>query len=250
MDITKITIEDEIETMNTDDAKPEPRPVVDEDRSLVITKSVETIKTEAEAIAVTDAKSQADAAAWLRKLKATQKDVDAHFGPIKRLFYKPYKEACDKIKLLDDSLKGAERKVKKALTDYQLEEDRKRRVKEAEDRRIEQEAEDARLAKIETDRIAREEAEEKGEPVPEPEPEPIPVPVAAPEPIKAPPKLAGVSMRDNWTFEVTDLEAVPDVFIIKTVDEKALNGMAKSTKGKKEIPGIKFVNRPVVSARA
>ncbi len=70
------------------------------------------------------------------------------------------------------------------------------------------------------------------------------------------PKSDGVSFRDNWKGEVTDMAALIDavandkapISLLK-VDESALNSLAKSTKGTVSYPGIKFVNDKIVAVK-
>ena len=66
--------------------------------------------------------------------------------------------------------------------------------------------------------------------------------------IAGPEKVPGVHTSEIWGFEITDIKAVPRKYMI--VNEIALNGLAKATKGVINLPGIKFVSRTVVSARA
>ena len=70
----------------------------------------------------------------------------------------------------------------------------------------------------------------------------------APEIIAGPEKVPGVHKSEIWGFEITDIKAVPREYMI--VNEVSLNGLAKATKGAINLPGIKFVSRTVVSARA
>ena len=59
--------------------------------------------------------------------------------------------------------------------------------------------------------------------------------------------LGTTSMKDNWTYEVTDFRELPDEY--KLVNTSALNAFAKSTKGTREIPGVKIFNDPTVVVR-
>ena len=70
------------------------------------------------------------------------------------------------------------------------------------------------------------------------------VPVFTP-PIQAAPKVEGVSFRDLWSAEVTDLlalaRAVADGVVAPTLlipNQPALNKMAVALKGELRIPGV------------
>lgn len=61
-------------------------------------------------------------------------------------------------------------------------------------------------------------------------------------------KTEGVHMRDNWTAEIIDELQVPRRFLM--IDKVKLNQFAKLSKGSEEVPGVRFVNNKIVSARA
>jgi len=64
----------------------------------------------------------------------------------------------------------------------------------------------------------------------------------------APPKLAGVSVQDEWSYEVTDFALVPDKF--KVIHHQLLMAVVKESKGATNIPGVKPVRTNKVVARA
>ena len=64
----------------------------------------------------------------------------------------------------------------------------------------------------------------------------------------APPKLDGVSVREEWTYEVTSFGLVPDKF--KVINHALLQAMAKESKAMLNIPGIRPVPVNKVVARA
>lgn len=57
------------------------------------------------------------------------------------------------------------------------------------------------------------------------------------------PKVKGLTIITEYDVVVTDIEKVPDMFIIKTVDDKLLRAMAKRKEGDLKIEGINFVKR-------
>lgn len=67
--------------------------------------------------------------------------------------------------------------------------------------------------------------------------EPIPeIPAAA--------KADGVSLRDNWTFEIIDESLIPREYLIP--DEVKIRKVVVALKDKTNIPGVKAVNRPII----
>lgn len=70
----------------------------------------------------------------------------------------------------------------------------------------------------------------------------------APAVAAAPAKLAGVSTRQEWDFEVTDPAAIPREYLV--IDEKKIRGVVKALKADANIPGVRVFARDVLSARA
>jgi hypothetical protein len=63
------------------------------------------------------------------------------------------------------------------------------------------------------------------------------------------PNVQGSTMIDHWSAEVVDINKVPDIYIVKTVNLKMLDELAKSSKGTAHVDGIKFVNNPKIRTR-
>jgi hypothetical protein len=59
------------------------------------------------------------------------------------------------------------------------------------------------------------------------------------------PKTAGLSMRDNWCFEVVDAVAVPGEY--KIIDEVKLGKVVRALKGQISIPGVRIFNKPYMA---
>lgn len=78
--------------------------------------------------------------------------------------------------------------------------------------------------------------------------EPLNLVVVAPGPPKR--VITGMGMateKANWTYEITDFSLMPDEY--KLPNTAALNAFAKSTKGTREIPGVKILNKPIIAVR-
>lgn len=57
-------------------------------------------------------------------------------------------------------------------------------------------------------------------------------------------KAQGVTLRDNWSFEIVDESLIPREFL--KPDEVKIRSVVIAQKDKTNIPGIKAVNRPIV----
>lgn len=65
----------------------------------------------------------------------------------------------------------------------------------------------------------------------------VAMPVVLP-PVTSAPKVAGMATRHNWKARVTDASKVPEAFWVKTLNQAALDAMAKQTKRAGPAPGI------------
>jgi len=77
--------------------------------------------------------------------------------------------------------------------------------------------------------------------------EPINLVEVAPEIKKVSTEQGTSGQRDTWTYEIIDFKAMPDEY--KLPNTSALNAFAKSTKGMRQIPGVRIFNNPVIVVR-
>lgn len=60
-------------------------------------------------------------------------------------------------------------------------------------------------------------------------------------------KPSGISMKKNWKARITNADLVPRNYMI--VNEKMLDGIAKSTKGALKIEGVEFYSEDILASR-
>lgn len=218
-----------------------------------LTNQAMTWPEKARAIEITDAPSYQLACNELLGIKALRGEVETTFGPIVSSAHGTWKEALAGRKRADDPLNEAESILKQRIGTYQQEQ-----------RRIAQEAE--RQARIEAERLALEareveieEAEAQGASVQE-----VatiierPVVHFTPPPVRAAvPVVQGVSMRETWAAEVTDVAALvryaaanPQYVSLLTPNMTAINQMARAMKSTMDFPGVRvFMNSNVAARR-
>jgi hypothetical protein len=194
-------------------------------------------------MAVTDQATYDQAGDIIRAIKAVGKAVGDVFDPIVEKAHAAHKEATTQRKKFLDPLLDAEKKIKASMSAWfqaenasRQEEERKERQRiEAEQASIKakQDAEAAAMADLGLD----EEAEAVAA---------TPIAVQPVTHYEAP-KSAGVSMRDNWSFQVTDPDALPRMYLMP--DMERLNSLAKTMKASTNIPGGIAVNVPSVAIR-
>ena len=187
-----------------------------------------------------------------RRLELTR-PYDATKADITKAFNEPTSKASEAEKLLRAALLTYQQEQQRIAAERQRQEqeriERERREAEAEAEKQRQ-----RAAELKTD-TARERAQEKAEEA-EAKAEELAVTSAV---VEAPKKLAGFSVRDNWTFDVApngleDLVAAiaggrKDLLQYLALDLAQIGRVVKAMKANTQIPGIKAVNRPTSTVR-
>lgn len=184
-------------------------------------------------------------------VKALRKEIEDHHRPVIAAAFAAHKAATAAKKKLDDPLDVAEGVLKRSMAAYHEAQERARRAEqlrlEAEARRQEEER---RLAEAEAL-----EAEGRHEEAAQTIEELIVAPVA---PVAPPaPKVAGVSFREQWTAEVTDLSALVRAVAdgkapagLVMANQSALDQLARALKDTMAVPGVKVRKQTGVAAGA
>ena len=202
----------------------------------VVAKESTGLVSKIQSLEITNQSQFQDSADFLKLIKAQQKKVEESFNPIIEKAYQSHKEAITQRDKYLVPLKQAETKLKGLMLGYTAEQERKAREEQARLQKLaDQEAE--KLRKAFDAKIERAKASGKEEKVEMLEQEkeniiPITAPVVAPQ-IEKP---AGISYRDQWSAEVTDIMLVPREYLI--VNLQALNKIAAATKGTLTVPGL------------
>ena len=203
-----------------------------DEKALTIPERIDSVLAEMDKLEITNQAQYQTAGEWLKRNKQTQTIVKEHFEPERLATYQAYKAVTDTIKGYLDKLTRSERSVKRMLSTYMEEQDRKRREEE---RRL---AEIAR--KREEERLLAEAIETGDESVLE---EPVEAPVVH---VEAPPKVDGVSYVEHWTFEITDPASIPREYLIP--DEKKIRQVVRVLKGDAKIAGVRIYAEKTVRA--
>lgn len=207
-----------------------------------LTERALTVPQQATALIITSSEQYETAAEMLLSIKSLQKEIDATFDPIVKKAHEAHKEAVAQKKKIEAPLIEAERILKPKMADYVAEQDRIRKAEEERLRAIAlKEEEDRRIAEA-----AQAEAEGNHE-----EAEAIvsePVYVAPVVVQKTTPSVSGISYRETWDFEITDLAKIPKEYWI--LDKVKIAGVVRAMKGATNIPGIRaFSNKTVAAGR-
>lgn len=215
------------------------------------------------------------AGAELQRVKGAQKRLDDLRKSITRPIDAAKKAVMDFFREPEEKLARAESGIKRAMTGFQAEEDRRRREEQA---RADEAArkERARLQAIadETARKAREQAEAQRRAAEEAAAagraaeaqrlaaaaarteekaaakagafESRAAAVVAPVISREPPKVIGVQTREVWKFEVMDSDLVPRQFL--SVDEAKIRKVVGALKGDTRIEGVRIWSEKAIAA--
>lgn len=182
----------------------------------------------------------AEAGEFGKLLKRKAVEVTTFFKPMKDSAHQAHKAICDREKEMLNPLKNAEKMVKKAMGDYLMELDRKRREAEEAMRRAAEAEMQRKLeeaAKLECSGN-QEQAEAAFEDAAIMEESAVSA-FASPDK----PKVSGVSATKDWQITCVNAAAVPVVFNgmeLRPVDQAAVMRLIRASKGKIEIPGITY----------
>lgn len=205
-----------------------------------LTRQVETFPAQAQGLLVVDEPTFVRAGELLLTIKGLRKAIEETFGPIVAKAHATWKEAIAQRKKHDEPLDQAERVVKGQLADYH---DAQERIRRAEEQRLRDEAALLEAAEAEAagDTELAQDILETGPTVA------VVVPTSTPQ-------MAGISYRETWGAEVTDIKALCE-HVVKTGQTNlvepnmtALNGLARSLKDTLRIPGVRAVKSRSVAA--
>lgn len=197
---------------------------------------VSPVVQKAKAFAITDNASNEAAAEFLKSIKGSQKQVKDFFAESKQKAAEAHKAICANENSMLKPLQESEALLKDKMSAFWQAQER---IRIEAERKAAEEAEKINTAALEAlengdeekaQRLAMESSMKAAE-----------VQVSAPQ------KVSGISVREVWKWEVTDINAVPREYLV--VNEQALNGIAKSAKDSLKVPGIRFYAEKSIAAR-
>lgn len=207
-----------------------------------LTEETSAILSQAEGFKISTAVTYQLAADELKRIKGAAKKLDT----IRKTITQPMDAAkaavMDFFRAPSEQLTKAETKLKAAMVAYSNEQDRIAR-EERERAEAEARAERERLA------VAASKAAERGEFDSAERIAEQASAVVAPAVIhREAPKVAGVSFREVWRFEITDSQSIPREFLL--VDETKIRRLVQTMKGDTNIPGVRVYAEKSLAAGA
>lgn len=205
----------------------------------------------AAAIIIRDQDTYDQAAELVVQIVGLRKQVVDHHKPIKEAAHLAHKAAVDAEKKLLEPLQHAESTIKRAIGEWDAEQQRRRREEqerlEAVQRKADEEARLALAAEAEANGATEETVSEILE-------TPVVAPVAVATPTYQ--RANGVATQQRWRAEVTDIKALCRAIAdgkaslnLVQANMPALNSMARAMRQTFNIPGCKAVAETAVAVR-
>lgn len=185
---------------------------------------------------------------FLKKVKASIKNIEDFFSEMKKSAHKTWKDICEKETSYTNQLEQAEKLVKTSMGKYLQIQEQKRREEEA---RIRAEQERIALEQLKK----AEELKEQGKEIEAAIAEETAYSIDEMKPILqvSSPKMAGISYQSDWDVSIADDSNIPislNGVVIRPVDLGAVKRLVKASKGKISIPGIKITETKNMRVRA
>ena len=210
-----------------------------------------TVPDRATALTVASPADYEAAGKFLTIIKSLRAEIADTFNPIIIKAHAAHKEALAQRARYDDPLNAGERTIKSKMGAYYSEQERIRR---AEQLRLEEEAKRAAEDAMIKEAALAESLGDKGAAEAILDEEIILAPVVAPPAVQ---KQTGISVRENWGFEVFDLKALVAAVVAGGVpasaieaNEKFLGQQARSLKAELRYPGVRVTCQKIIGAAA
>lgn len=221
--------------------------------TIALVNNAGSLVAEAKPITITSAIDYTVAAEQMQKVKGISKSLDAARKELTKPLDEEKTKIMDQFKPLIGALYDAECLIKKGMIAFDQEQDRLRRIAEAEA------AERARKEREKLEAQALKAAEKGKDEKAEALIEQAASVVAAPVPALAPVSVSGIAKKMEYSAEVTDLLALVKAVAegrapinMLQADMKVLNGLAKSLKESFDgmYPGVRLVKEAKIAARS
>lgn len=174
-------------------------------------------------------------------IKAIRKKITETFKPIKQKMDAAKQEVLDQERAADAPLKEAEALLSPQIVAWNREQER---LRQEEENRLREEARKQEEERRLQEAILAEQSgqKEEAEAIME-----TPVQVAPVVVPKSVPKVAGMSIRENWKFKITNERLIPREYL--KVDEVKIGQVVRALKSATNIPGVEVYNEGTVSGR-
>lgn len=208
------------------------------------------IERQASSVVVDSEASYVIAVELTRQVKMMQTQVTDYWEPMRKSTYEAYTAVNRHKKQMLDPLASAEKILKRKMGDYDAEQERIRREREAAMRRA---AEAEMVRKLDEAAVAEERGDIEGAEFAMAEAEVMEGVAVSGSLCPQAPKAKGVSRTKTWKITKIDSEQVPvslNGMELRPVDKKLVLQLIKASKGKITIPGVEYAEDVIISVRS
>lgn len=192
-------------------------------------------------IVINTAEQFTDAGEKLKRVKSALKQIEDKRTEYTAPLNKTVKAINEDAKAASAPWLAAESGIKRAMIEYQNEQDR---IRQEEQRKADEAARKEReRIEAQAKRAAEAGKTDKAEALEE-----RAATVVAPVIQREAPKVAGINMRDVWKFEITDPNAVPREYLV--IDESKIRKVVGALKADANIPGVRVYSEKQMAAGA
>lgn len=202
---------------------------------------VATIENQCAALVISSVSQRLSAAEMIKTIKAKRNQIVAFFADSKQKAYAAWKAVTANESSFTDKLDTLERNLKKAIGNFDLDQEAKRIAEQARLQKIADEQAAAERAKLARKAIITRNPEKRAE-IREEIKNVAAVEVVVPV---APSKAVGERTRKTWKARVINESLVPREFLI--VNEAALDAFARTTKGATNVAGVEFYEESILA---
>lgn len=211
------------------------------EEGIVIPNEVEEIKLEKDAkelatktteMQIVNQEDYVNATEFLKEVKTQAKVIENFFKDMKASANKAWKDICAKEKAYLSPLETAEAKVKQLMVNYQMEQERSKRLAEAKELELQQKKIEQLRAKGKEDEAEALQSQS--------------IQVVEQE------KVEGISYQTDYEIVIVDVAKVPvevSGTVIRPVDTAVIKQLAKVSKGNIKIDGIEIRETKVAKVR-
>lgn len=208
-----------------------------------IERGIQEVETAAKGIVVGSNEERIYAMEFLRRIKSQKAAIVNFFSEPKQKAHDAWKSIVSREKFFTNRIDRAEQIIKKEITLFDDEQERIRRERQA---KLQAEADEK--ARKERERLEKRAAglktlEKKEEALRAAEEVVAPVVHVEPE-IE---KTEGEARQTVWKARIVDVDKIPREYMIP--NEKAINAVARSTKGQIAIPGVEIYSENILKVR-
>lgn len=221
---------------------------MEENQLLIIENEKKTLLEQIKEITIDNEEDNINAGTFLKQIKPIIKNIKEYWKPLKESAKKAHSDLCAKEKEMLMPLEEAETQIKAKMTVYIMEQEEKAKKEQEALRKAQEEEALKQLAEAEKLKAQGKELEAQIQ-------EEMAYAIDEVKTVVEPTiqKQEGISYMADYSIVVIDANKVPaymNGIEIRPIDIQAIKKLAKASKGKIEIEGIKILERKIMKVRS